>query len=44
MVNDYIYLGIKFGNLRRMEVIKRKYENKRHTAINSSKQMCNVGT
>jgi hypothetical protein len=36
VVNGYIYLGIKFGNLRIMEVINGKYESKRHTEINSS--------
>ena len=37
VVNGYIYLGIKFGNLRRMEVINGKCESKRHTEIKSSK-------
>jgi hypothetical protein len=41
VVNGYTYLGLKFGNLRRMEVINGKYEIKRHTEIKSSKQMCN---
>jgi hypothetical protein len=37
VVNWYIYLSIKFGNLRRMEVINGKYESKRHTEIKSTK-------
>jgi hypothetical protein len=37
VVNGYIYLGIKFGNLRRMEVKNGKYESERHIEIKSSK-------
>jgi len=37
VVKGYIYLGIKFGNLRRMEVINGKYESKRHKEMKSSK-------